>query len=128
MDTPKVMSIDSDVKGWRAHRFMVMVGATIIVSIVLVGIALAMYSSSGAAQLDLSRPGYQSVRQQADRSEVISDFPATGTIDQATLDQFKQLYDSQARQVLGYDGFGGDPMSDDALGLTLPPAQPQPQQ
>lgn len=111
---------DTELKGWRAHRFMLMVGATIVMSLVLVGVAMAIYSSSGAAQLDLSRPGYRGVSKQADRGEVISSFPSTGPIDKSTLDQFRQLYTTQAQQVLGYDGFGGNPLSDQALGLDMP--------
>lgn len=115
--------IDAELKGWRAHKFMVLVGATIVVSMILVSVAMAVYSSSGAAQLDLSRPGYQEVRDQADRNEIISAFPATGTLDKRSLSDFRSLYDKQANQVIGYDGFGGTPMSDQALGLELP--QPQ---
>lgn len=118
-----IQPVDPEVKGWRAHKFMVLVGATIVVSMVLVSVAMAVYSSSGAAQLDLSRPGYQEVRNQADRGEVITAFPAIGAIDKSSLDSFRTLYEKQANQVLGYDGFGGTPMSDQALGLDLTPAQ-----
>lgn len=121
--TPRIHPIDPEVKGWRAHRFMVLVGATIAVSLILVSVAMAVYSSSGAAQLDLSRPGYQEVRNQADRGEVITAFPAIGPIDKQSLNDFRTLYEKQANQVLGYDSFGGTPMSDQALGLDLPPPQ-----
>lgn len=114
--------------GWRTHKFFILVAATIAVSVVLVGVAMAIYSNSGAAQLDLSRPGYQAITKEADRNEMINAFPSTGSLDPATLDKFRKLYTTQAQQVLGYDGFGGDPMSDTALGLELntPPAPPQP--
>lgn len=122
-DEPIIAVADHELKGWRAHKFMVLVAVTIIVSMILVSVAMAVYTSSGAAQLDLSRPGYQEVRNQADRNEVISAFPAVGTIDKQSLNDFRALYDKQANQVVGYDGFGGTPMSDQALGLELPQAQ-----
>lgn len=116
--------VPTELKGWRAHKFFVLVAATIGVSLLLVMVAMAMYSSSGAAQLDLSRPGYQAVQAQADRSEPITAFPATGPLTKDNLKDFRKMYDSQAEQVLGYDGFGGDPMSDPALGLDMStPAQ-----
>lgn len=112
-------SNQAELKGWRAHKFFVLVAATIATSMLLVMIAMAMYSSSGAAQLDLSRPGYQAVQSQADRGESITGFPSTGPLTQKDLNTFRTMYDSQANQVLGYDGFGGDPMSDQALGLDM---------
>lgn len=115
--------IGHELKGWRAHKFFVLVAATIGMSLILVMVAMAMYSSSGAAQLDLSRPGYQGVQAQADRNESVVAFPATGSLTRQDLDKFHDMYDSQAKQVLGYDSFGGTPMSDQALGLEVPPAQ-----
>ncbi|MFI5212744.1 MAG: hypothetical protein ACHQTE_02170 [Candidatus Saccharimonadales bacterium] len=108
---------------WERHRFMLLVGLAIIVALLLVGVALALYNSSGAAQLDLSRPGYVSVRQQVTPSDSFQGFPATGPIDQQTLDQFHQLYAKQAQQATNVDSFGGDVMSDQAL-LLGDPTQP----
>ena len=121
--TPPV--VDHELKGWRAHKFFVLVAATIGMSLILVMIAMAMYSSSGAAQLDLSRPGYQAVQSQADRNESITAFPATGPLTRKDLDTFHDMYQSQAKEVLGYDSFGGTPMSDQALGLDMPAAPTQ---
>lgn len=118
----------AELKGWRAHKFMLLVAGTIAMSIVLVVIAMAMYTSSGAAQLDLSGPGYKDVQSKADRGEAITAFPATGPLDQKSLNDFRTMYDSQAKQVLGYDSFGGDPMSDQALGLDMSTPAPTPGQ
>lgn len=106
---------------WAQHRFMVLVGLTILVSLFLVSVALALYASSGAAQLDLSRPGYVSVRKQAVRSDTFNGYPATGTIDKDALDQFRNLYDKQAKQATSVDSFGGTVMTDQALSLDAQP-------
>lgn len=111
---------------WREHKFLLLVGATIVTSLVLVGVALGMYARSGAAQLDLSRPGYQDVREHADRNDQLTAFPATGKITEESLEQFKKLYDPQSKRVIDYESFGGDPLSDKALGLDAPAAEPQP--
>lgn len=110
---------------WGEHKFLILVAATIVMAMVLVGIAMGMYASSGAAQLDLSRPNYKAVREQADRSETLSAFPATGKITKESLDQFRQLYDEQSKRVMNYDSFGGDPLSDHTLSIDAPtqPAQ-----
>jgi hypothetical protein len=106
---------------WSQHRFMLLITATILISLFLVAVALALYASSGAAQLDLSRPGYVSVRNQAVRSDSFDGYPATGTIDKAALDKFRTLYDKQAEQATNVDSFGGNVMSDQALSLDEAP-------
>jgi hypothetical protein len=103
--------------GWGQHRFMALVGATIVVSLFLVAVALALYASSGAAQLDLSRPGYKSVRNQAVRSDSFNGFPSSGPINKSTLDQFRSLYETQAEKATNVDSFAGDVMSDQALSI-----------
>lgn len=111
---------------WREHKFLLLVGATIIISFILVGVALGMYARSGAAQLDLSRPGYKDVREHADRNDQPTAFPATGKITNDSLSDFRDLYDTQSKRVTEYESFGGDPLSDKALGLDAPVAEPQP--
>jgi hypothetical protein len=105
---------------WEQHRFMLLVGGTILISLFLVSVSLALYASSGAAQLDLSRPGYQSVREQASRSDTFDEFPGTGTIDDKAVSQFRTLYDKQAEQATKVDSFGGNVMSDQTLSIDAP--------
>lgn len=102
---------------WQQHKFMVLVGITIVISLFLTGVSLALYSSSGAEQLDLSRPGYQAVREQVPKADSFDGYPATGTLDKAALDEFRALYDKKSKEATGFDSFGGDVMADKALGL-----------
>lgn len=104
---------------WQQHKFMVLVGLTIIISLFLVIVALRLYSSSGAAQLDLSRPGYQSVRKEASKPVEFTSFPSTGTLEQDDLETFRSLFDEQIREASGVDSYGGDVMSDAALDLVV---------
>jgi len=105
---------------WQRHRFTVLIGSTIVVSLFLVGVALALYASSGTAQLDLSRPGYQSVRDQAVRSDDFNGFPSSGPIDDEAIKQFRSLYNDQADKATSFDSFGGDVMSDKSLSIDAP--------
>jgi hypothetical protein len=105
---------------WQRHRFIVLIGATIVVSLFLVGVALALYASSGAAQLDLSRPGYVSVRDKAVQTDDFEGFPTSGPIDKDTLKQFRSLYEKQSKEATNVDSFGGDVMSDKALSIDAP--------
>jgi hypothetical protein len=96
-----------------------LIGA-IAIAMFLVGVAMALYNSSGAAQLDLSRPGYQSVRDQVMSGDSFEGFPASGPIDKETLEQFRQLYSEQSKQATSVDAFGGDVMSSKALSIDAP--------
>ena len=107
---------------WEQHRFTLLVAGTILISLFLVAVALALYASSGAAQLDLSRPGYTSVRDRAVRSDTFDGYSATGPINKETINQFRTLYDKQAEQATNVDSFSGTVMSDQALSIDAPPA------
>lgn len=105
---------------WQHHRFLLMIGSSVAVALFLVGAALALYASSGTAQLDLSRPGYQSVREQAVHSDTFDGFPASGGLDKAALDQFQALYDDRANQATSVESFGGDVLSNESLSIDAP--------
>jgi len=94
-----------------------MISLAIVASTFLVGIAMNLYNSSGAAQLDLSRPGYKSVRKNVVQDTDVEAFPSTGTIDKAAIDQFTRMYNTRAKSVSGANSFDPGAMSDDALQL-----------
>ena len=50
------------------HRFAFFIASCIIVAIVMTGISLVLYQRSGAMKLDMSRPGYESVRTEVEKS------------------------------------------------------------
>jgi hypothetical protein len=100
------------------HSFSIFITGSIIVSICIVIIAMAMYNSSGAAQLDLSRPGYVSVRSQAaDGESDFQSFSSVGTLDKKVIEDFKKLYDKQAQKLKAVDAFGGSPLSPESIGV-----------
>lgn len=102
---------------WQQHRFFLLVALVIIVSCIMVVIGMYVYNTSGAAQVDLSRPGYQSVRREAKRDSVNDSFPATGELDANAFDSFNKMYSEHARQVVGVDSF--DPTALDAAAAQL---------
>jgi hypothetical protein len=120
MTEEQLKSESHTLSGWQRHKFMVLVGATIVISLFLVGVALALYVSSGAAQLDLSRPGYKSVREQVTRTEVFDGFSSNGSLNKDTVDEFRKLYATQAEKATNVDSFAGTVMSDQALSLDAP--------
>lgn len=105
---------------WERHRFFLLVAGVIAVALFLVSVALSLYNSSGAAQLDLSRPGYQAVRNQAKRDTSTASFSSTGDLDKEALDQFSKLYGEQSGKVTSVDSFDASALSEDALQLLTP--------
>lgn len=106
-----------DLDNWQQHRFLVLVAITIAVSLVLVAVSLWLYNSSGAAQLDLSRPGYQSVREQVAHTNDFIEFSSSGPIDKEAIAEFRKLYDEQLKEATAIESFGGKVMTDEALGI-----------
>ena len=102
---------------WQQHKFFVLIAGVILLSTFLVSVALSLYNSSGAAQLDLSRPGFQEVRKQASRDTTTKTFPSTGTLDKAALDSFSKLYSEQAAKVSQTQGFDAAALSEESLQL-----------
>jgi len=101
------------------HSFLIFIIVSILIASVIVTISMALYNSSGAAQLDLSRPGYKSVRSQAGKDDGdFQTFSSSGSISKEIISNFKATYDKQAQKIKVVDAFGGDPLSPDALGIS----------
>lgn len=117
MDEPQIHadSTEEEMTFWDHHRFLLLISLTIVISIVLVIISIIIYNVSGAAQLDLSRPGYQSVSDQVDRDDNIDEYSAFGPVNKATVEEFITLYDEQAKKAKAVDAFNGDPLNPEVL-------------
>lgn len=110
----------------QKHKYVLMIATVLITASVLVIIAMNLYNSSGTAQIDLSRPGYQSVREKS-RSAGNDDeaFPSVGRLDKDAIEKFRTLYDARSKRVTTVDGFKNDVLSDESLSIY---AEPIPEQ
>lgn len=99
-------------------QFAVFLGGTLLISLILTGISYELYIISGTAQLDLSRPGYKQALSEVTPQDT-SDYhySASGPLDKAALDDFKQKYDALLSKTNGYSAFDPGAMSDDQLNL-----------
>ncbi len=106
---------------WAQHRFLLLIALSVTIAFVLVSISMTLYATSGASQLDLSRPDYSTVTSQAvDKDTVIVNYPTSGKLDEASLSEFKKLYGTQASKAKAVDAFGGDPLDPDVLEISAP--------
>lgn len=127
MDDNTTHTLDEPQTYWAQHRYLLLIASAVVVALILVTISMTLYNSSGAAQLDLSRPGYRAVSDQAVKSDVdFQNYPAFGTLDQTSINEFKALYDTQSVKAKAVDAFGGDPLNPDTLQISAPSATDQP--
>lgn len=119
MERPLETTEDTQVLSFRdRHRFFLLVLITIVISITMTVVALVMYNVSGSAQLDLSRPGYQSVSDKVEREEPSREFNSFGPVTRETLEDFMKLFTESSNRAKAVDAFNGDPLNPETLEFT----------
>jgi len=108
---------------WDQHRYLLLIAISIAIAMFLTGVSMALYNSSGAAQLDLSRPGDSAVTSQAVKNDSnFADYANTGTLDKSSIDEFRNLYNAQATKAKAVDAFSSDSLDPAALEISQPTA------
>ncbi len=107
----------AEMTGWERHRFFALIVGVILISTFLVSVSMSLYNSSGAAQVDLSRPGYQSIQKEASREATSAQdaFPSTGKLDAAAFDSFNKSYNNHADRVVNATNFDAEALRTDTL-------------
>lgn len=110
---------DTEADVFEAHsslRLSLFIGGAVTIAAAIVVVSLAIYDISGTAQLDLSRPEYANVRQEA-IDDSPNAFPDSGVITEETLHEFRTTYEEQAVKTTKINAFDAAALSDDTLGL-----------
>jgi len=102
---------------FNRNRFIVLLAGVIMISGFLVSIALSLYNSSGAAQLDLSGPRYVDVRDKVVQDKAMATFPASGAFDKQAFDDFLKAYDERAKAIGQVNGYDPAAVNNDAFNL-----------
>lgn len=111
---------DEDLSFWDRHRLSLLLILTVCIAIIMTVISVIIYNSTGAAQLDLSRPGYRSVSSQVERTDEIDTYSSSGPVNKETIEEFMKLYDAQAEKAKAVDAFNGDPLNPEVLEFGTP--------
>ncbi len=102
-----------------AHQWPAFIVLALIIASTLTGVSLWLYQVSGTARLDLSRPGYEKVREDVkDSSDSTKPFSPTGKLDDAAISDFRSRYDDIKTRLDQMNGYDNEVMSDENLGLT----------
>ena len=119
MDEPTteaaVKVVDEQLSFWDRHRLSLLLIITVVIALCLTVVSVVIYNVSGAAQLDLSRPGSRSVSDQVDKESKIDEYSASGSVNKETIEEFMKLYDTQAAKAKAVDAFNGDPLNPEVL-------------
>ena len=108
---------------WDTHRITLLLIITVAIAITLTVVSVAMYNSSGTAQLDLSRPGYRSVSSKVEKDNKMDAYSANGPVNKETIQEFIKLYDEQAKKAKAVDAFNGDPLNPEVLEFGVPASE-----
>lgn len=101
-------------------NFIIFISGSLVIALLLVVLSMVIYQKSGAAQLDLSRPSYEAVRSQAQQSDKVKDFGATGELNEAALKEFNDLYQKTAEDVDSHvNSFSSEAIDNKALSIEI---------
>lgn len=97
------------------HRITYGVVGALAIGMLLTAVSLALYVSSGASRLDLSRPGYEHVRSEVQQDTDKDTFSSTGAIDETVVKDFRSRLDRHRDTLSKLDTYGTDALDDDQL-------------
>jgi hypothetical protein len=101
----------------KDHRFVIMIFGSIVIALILVAIALGLYVSSGAYQLDLSRPSDVSLREKVQEDNTFRGFTSSGPLDNEAIDSFETMYNEKLDDVEAASSFNSHALSPEGLGI-----------
>jgi len=101
----------------KDYRLVIMIFGSIIVALLLVAVALGLYGSSGAYQLDLSRPGDIKLRSQVEEDTSFKGFSSEGEIDVEAIKSFQTMYQEKLGDVVATPLFDAEVLSPKAFGI-----------
>ena len=102
------------------HRIIYAIIGAIVIAIVLTMASMALYVSSGASRLDLSRPGYERARSEITTQNTQTSFSPTGTINKEVLADFQSRYTAQRKSINELGAFNSAALDDTELGIAPP--------
>ncbi|MFS8118186.1 MAG: hypothetical protein ACMG55_06795 [Microcoleus sp.] len=98
-------------------KFLMALIFAIGVAAVMTFISVGIYVSSGVSSIDLSRPGFDSLRQHVKNEGNANNFSSTGPLDNQAFDLFTKIYNKQTTELQATGSFSDDAFSDANIGL-----------
>lgn len=109
----------------RSNKLALAVLLALLVTAILTWISMWIYHVNDVSRLDISRPGYEVVRESVQRQEETDMFQSTGKLDKKALDMFQKEFDSKRKLLDDNSSFDPEVISDDQLKLSATPEPTQ---
>lgn len=103
------------------HQLTIALSLAILIALLLTVTSVIIYEVSGAAMLDLSRPGYEPARKQLQKTNGQLQFSSKEPIDQSVVKKFRSLYKKQTDDIHKLNSFNGKVLDDSQLLSTQSP-------
>ena len=103
-----------------AHRLPMAIAGAIGIALLLTVISVSLYIRSGASRLDLSRPGYEKVRDKVKPSSEDDNFSASGPMNLEVANDFQKLYTKKRTTLSQLDPFDPAVLDDSSIRLITP--------
>lgn len=97
------------------HRIIYGIIAALLIAMLLTAVSLALYVSSGASRLDLSRPGYERVRTEVSQGTQEEAFSSTGPMNSSVAEDFQQRFTKHRDILSKLDTYGTNALDDTEL-------------
>lgn len=108
-----------------AHRLPIAIIIAICIAIMLTSVSMSLYVRSGASRLDLSRPGYEKVREQVSEEKDEDSFSASGPMNSKVIDEFQEIYSKRRANLDKLDPFNPSVIDDTSIRLLPSTVSPQ---
>ncbi|NCU30413.1 hypothetical protein EOM57_01260 [Candidatus Saccharibacteria bacterium] len=105
----------------RGNKLAVVVLMALLVTAILTWISMWIYHINDVSRLDISRPGYEVVRESVQRQEEAGMFQATGKLDKKAVDLFLKEFNAKRKLLDGNSRFDPGVLSDEQLELVSVP-------
>lgn len=107
--------LSSKAESIARNKLLLLIVGAIFIAATMVYISMRLYDISGTAQIDLSRPDYQAVRNKISNQSTDMSFSSDGPINEKVLEEYRKTYEEQMKQAIDSQSFSGEPLSDEAL-------------
>ena len=101
----------------KSHQFAVFLMVVVIITTIMTISSLVIYRTSGAYQFDLSRPGYENVRDSVKNDDTYTPFPSEGPLDATATKDFLERFDRLTERLDKMNDYDAEMLDDENLGL-----------
>ena len=103
-----------------AHQFACFITLCVVIAGAMTVISLELYRRSGAMKLDMSRPGYEKVRAEVEKSSDDQPYDSSGALTDEALQDFENRVKKYQDELDNLGQYDNSIISDESLNLVNP--------